>query len=240
MIPGAKDKRLTLGKAVAVRETWCQLKLIIRFRSSDRTQRSRSRPLSRLPIPRHQAVWSCSHRSQGIRCSRYAKTIAMRRLLSQSPCACRQPIRDSATRAEDRVRVSRHPSPLWRSIHTRQRESQIDPIYNQGRSWHVPPDPTVKKRSYALWLRHGEHHYAVEVFLFASHCTRSDRDVVPPRLWLRRRVGVFDLRNHVAGSSSGGPPRSVLSASLVATSAILRAHRTPRDRWSGAWLGLWW
>jgi hypothetical protein len=35
--------------------------------------------------------------------------------------------------------------------------------------------------------------------LFASHRTRSNEDVVPPRLWLRRHVGVFDLRGHAAG-----------------------------------------
>jgi hypothetical protein len=62
----------------------------------------------------------------------------MRRLWSQSPCACRQPIRDSAKRAANIAHVSPHPSPAWQSVRTRQRGSQIDPIYIQGRLWRVP------------------------------------------------------------------------------------------------------
>jgi len=81
------------------------------------------------PEPRHR------------RCSRDAKallTIATRRLWSQSPCACRRPIRYSAKRAANIAHVSPHPSPAWQSVRTRQRGSQIDPIYIQGRSWRVP------------------------------------------------------------------------------------------------------
>jgi hypothetical protein len=81
------------------------------------------------PEPRHR------------RCSRYAKallTIAMLRLWSQSPCACRRPIRDSAKRAANVAHVSTHPSPAWQSVRTRQQGSQIDPISIQGRSWRVP------------------------------------------------------------------------------------------------------
>ena len=75
------------------------------------------------------------------RCSRDAKallTIAMRWLWSQSPCACRQSIRDSAKRAANIARVSPHPSPAWLSVRNRQRGSQIDQIYVQNRSWRVP------------------------------------------------------------------------------------------------------
>ena len=62
----------------------------------------------------------------------------MRRLLSKSPSACRRPIRDSAKRAADIAHVSPHPSPAWQSVRTRQRGSQIDPIYIQGRLLRVP------------------------------------------------------------------------------------------------------
>jgi hypothetical protein len=65
--------------------------------------------------------------------------IAMRRLWSQSPCAYRRAVRDSAKRAANLAHVSPHPSPAWQSVRTRQRGSQIDPIYIQGRSFACPP-----------------------------------------------------------------------------------------------------
>jgi hypothetical protein len=64
------------------------------------------------------------------------------------------------------------------------------------------PDPTVIKQAYASGLRHGEHHYGLEVFFVAPDESRCE----PARL-----EPIFDQRKRRAHCTHAVQPGTVMS-----------------------------